>query len=591
MVNIKNVTMRNFLSIGNATQSLSFDKKELVLVLGENLDLGGADAGSRNGAGKSSMLNAVSYALFSWPISNIKKEHLVNTTNGKNMVVTIEFESNGKNYKIVRGLKPRILEFYEDGKKFDDSSAIVSEDSSQGDSRETQKEIERVIGMSHDMFCQIVAINTYTQPFLFQKVAEQRVIIEQLLGITMLSEKADHLKEETKIVKDALIKEEARIKASEAANKRIQSQIDSLMLKQKAWITQKNDDLLKLSDKISLLTVIDIENELKLHTLWENFRKIEQEKSALKQQNTQLCNSLSKEEKILEHIENDLISLNEQCCQTCKQPLKTEIHNMLVNESAVKKLSSIYEIKIITEHIDAVQEKLKKIPLLEEPKKTFYASLNEVHDHKNKLMLVQQEYQQRFKEIDPYQNQIDSMKNSALEEINMQNINELTHVIDHQEFLYKLLTNKDSFIRKKIIEQNLTYLNARLNYYLTQLNLPHEVIFQNDLSVTITELGRDLSSGNLSRGEMARVSLGLSFAFRDVWEALYQKINILLMDEAIDAGIDSNGTESAVKLLRDMGREHYKDVWVISHKEELISKCTNICRVIKENGFTTFEFE
>ena len=156
--------------------------------------------------------------------------------------------------------------------------------------------------------------------------------------------------------------------------------------------------------------------------------------------------------------------------------------------------------------------------------------------------------------------------------------------------MQKLLTNKDSFIRKKIIEQNLNYLNARLNYYLTSLGLPHEVVFQNDLSVGITELGRELSPGNLSRGEMARLSLGLSFSFRDVWENLYQHINILLLDEAIDSGIDSNGTDSAVKLLRDMSRENNKDVWLISHKDELISKCTSICNVIKENGFTRFEF-
>ena len=206
-------------------------------------------------------------------------------------------------------------------------------------------------------------------------------------------------------------------------------------------------------------------------------------------------------------------------------------------------------------------------------------------------MLLNQEYQQTQNDVDPYESQIDSMKNSALEDVDKTQLNAYARFIDHQEFLQKLLTNKDSFIRKKIIEQNLNYLNARLNYYLTALGLPHEVVFQNDLSVGITELGRELSPGNLSRGEMARLSLGLSFSFRDVWESLFQKISILMIDESIDAGIDSNGTDSAVKLLRDMSREHHKDVWLISHKDELISKCTSICKVVKENGFTTFDFD
>src|SRR6516165_11782233 len=115
MLKIRNVTIRNFLSIGNTVQAINLNRNELVLILGENLDLGGEDAGSRNGTGKTTLVNAISYALFSWPISQIKKEHLVNTSNGKNMVVTLDFDSNGKSYRIIRGLKPRLLEFYENG--------------------------------------------------------------------------------------------------------------------------------------------------------------------------------------------------------------------------------------------------------------------------------------------------------------------------------------------------------------------------------------------------------------------------------------------------------------------------------------------
>jgi DNA repair exonuclease SbcCD ATPase subunit len=168
-------------------------------------------------------------------------------------------------------------------------------------------------------------------------------------------------------------------------------------------------------------------------------------------------------------------------------------------------------------------------------------------------------------------------------------VNELTEFKEHQEFLLKLLTNKDSFIRKKIIDQNLAYLNNRLTYYLDKLGLPHQVQFLNDLNVEITQLGQDLDFDNLSRGERNRLILGLSFAFRDVWESLYQGVNLLFIDELIDSGMDTAGVESALSVLKKMGRERDKNVFLISHKDELIGRVNHVMRVVKENGFTNYE--
>jgi len=155
--------------------------------------------------------------------------------------------------------------------------------------------------------------------------------------------------------------------------------------------------------------------------------------------------------------------------------------------------------------------------------------------------------------------------------------------------LYKLLTNKDSFIRKKIIEQNLAYLNNRLTYYLDKVGLPHTVVFQNDLSVEIQQLGQDLDFDNLSRGERNRLILGMSWAFRDVWESLYQNINLLFIDELIDSGMDSAGVESSLSILKKMGRERNKNIYLISHKDELIGRVNNVLKVVKENGFTSYD--
>ena len=191
-------------------------------------------------------------------------------------------------------------------------------------------------------------------------------------------------------------------------------------------------------------------------------------------------------------------------------------------------------------------------------------------------------------ETDPYTDQINDMSTQALETIDYDIINELGNLRDHQDFLHKLLTNKDSFIRKRIIDQNLSYLNARLGQYLDRIGLPHTVKFNNDLTVSITELGRELDFDNLSRGERNRLILSLSWAFRDVWESLYQQVNLLFIDELVDSGMDSSGVESSLAVLKKMSRENNKSIWLVSHKDELAGRVNNILTVVKENGFTTY---
>jgi DNA repair exonuclease SbcCD ATPase subunit len=254
MIQIKNLTVRNFMSVGAATQGIDFDRQDLTLVLGENLDLGGD--GSRNGTGKTTIINALSYAMYGQALSNIRKDNLVNKTNAKGMMVSLDFAVNGKTYKIERGRKPNVLRFYVD------SEQQTATDDAQGDSRETQDAIESVFGMSHDMFKHILALNTYTEPFLSLKANDQRTIIEQLLGITMLSERADRIKELNRGTKDAITQEEFRIRAVQEANKRIEEQIESLKRRQTLWTTKHAEDLVKLQTALQSLQNIDIDAEI-----------------------------------------------------------------------------------------------------------------------------------------------------------------------------------------------------------------------------------------------------------------------------------------------------------------------------------------
>ena len=232
MFKIKTLTVKNFMSVGNATQAINFDRSDLTLVLGINIDLGGDDSGARNGTGKTTIINALSYALYGQALTNIKRDNLINKTNSKGMLVTCEFEYNNQSYKIERGRKPNTMKFFVG----DEEQEITDE--AQGDSRETQAEIERMLGMSHEMFKHIVALNTYTEPFLNLKANDQRAIIEQLLGITLLSEKAEKLKEQLKNTKDSIQQEEFNIKAIQDANERIKEQIEALKRRQLLWGTK-----------------------------------------------------------------------------------------------------------------------------------------------------------------------------------------------------------------------------------------------------------------------------------------------------------------------------------------------------------------
>jgi DNA repair exonuclease SbcCD ATPase subunit len=263
MFNIKDITVKNFLSVGNQTQAVDFSKQQLTLVLGENLDLGGDDSGSRNGTGKTTIVNALSYALYGNALTNIRKENLINKTNGKGMLVTVEFSKDGVGYRIERGRKPNILKLYINNQE--QKADETTEDDAQGDSRETQKFIDQLLGMSHMMFKHLVALNTYTEPFLSLKAAEQREIIEQLLGITLLSEKAENLKIQMKETKDAITAENFRIESVKTANENVQKSIDSLGIKSSAWETKKEQDLERVSKAILQLSEVNIDEEIKLH--------------------------------------------------------------------------------------------------------------------------------------------------------------------------------------------------------------------------------------------------------------------------------------------------------------------------------------
>ncbi len=571
------------MSVGNSTQAVNFDRKDLTLVLGENIDLGGDDTGARNGTGKTTIINALSYALYGTALTNIRKDNLVNKTNTKAMLVTIEFEVNGVDYKIERGRKPNVLKFY-----IGDQEQEAKDDNSQGDSRETQQEIERLLGMSHEMFKHVVALNTYTEPFLALKPNDQRAIIEQLLGITLLSEKAEALKEQSKATKDAIQQEEANIKAVADANKRIEEQIEATQRRQMLWLTKRKDDVAKLQSALDELLTLDIDAEIAAHKELSVYNQKCKDIADLDKAIARSEQDLTREVNGIANLTGDIATLREHKCNTCGQDLHDSKHEELLAIKESKLRDAETQQGVHAGDLEALILAKQGLGELGSQPKTFYDNEGLAIQHRSSIASIQEQITSKTAEEDPYIEQIADMKATALAEIDYTKMNELSRVKDHQEFLYKLLTNKDSYIRKRIIDQNLSYLNARLSQYLDRIGLPHTVVFMNDLSVNITELGRELDFDNLSRGERNRLILSLSWSFRDVWESLYQPINLLFIDELIDSGMDASGVENAMAILKKMSRDAHKSIWLVSHRDELGGRVNNVLTVVKENGFTSY---
>jgi DNA repair exonuclease SbcCD ATPase subunit len=583
MIQIRNLTVKNFMSVGNATQAIDFDRKDLTLVLGENLDLGGD--GSRNGTGKTTIINALSYALYGQALSNIRKDNLVNKTNGKNMLVSLDFSVSGKNYKIERGRKPNVLKF------FVNNQEQVITDEAQGDSRETQDSIEQTLGLSHDMFKHILALNTYTEPFLSLKANDQRTIIEQLLGITQLSERADRIKELNKATKDGITQEEFRIRAVQEANKRIEEQITALKRRQTMWVDKHDQDITELEKALKALQNIQIEDEIQAHKDHKEWDQKRKDINELSVQISRVKLDIGREEKMAAKLSKEIETLENHECHTCGQAFHDSKHEQVLEakqKDLVAARQSGTEFSTLLSELETAHTSLGT---LGKPPKMFYDKESDAIQHQATLSNLEQQIATKQTETDPYGEQITEMQQQALQEVTYDTLNELTRLQEHQDFLLKLLTSKDSFIRKKIIEQNLSYLNTRLTHYLDRVGLPHTVVFQNDLSVSIEELGRELDFDNLSRGERNRLILSMSWAFRDVFESLYQPINLLFIDEMIDNGLDTAGVENALALLKHMSRERHKSIWLVSHRDELSGRVENILKVVKEGGFTSYNID
>jgi DNA repair exonuclease SbcCD ATPase subunit len=585
MLKLKKLTVKNFMSFGNITHEVDLDDELLTLVLGENRDAGIViDGSGSNGAGKSSLICAISYVFFDKALGNIKKDNLVNKLNEKNMEVTIDFTKNNDSYRIIRGRKPNVLKFFVNNQEFDESKA-------QGENRETQPEIEKVIGINYELFKEIITLSAQNEPFLKLGAAKQREIIEELLGITQLSSKAETLRENIKETQKLIDQELFKNQTIQNINEKTLSQIARLQKISDKWDKDHIALVSDLTESISGLEQLDVQNELKLHSSKKDLTDISTKYNGiekdLKQQERSKRTLVRRLDELQEHLTKATI---EKKCYACGQAIDDN-HQIMVQTLIDEKIEKEKEIsnhnetiKRLTCDLDLIEAQLMKFQETEEP---FYSTEKEAWEHNSTIENLKYNLSLETVKINPYIEQIENLKKENLSKIDNSVLEELKTTKLHQEFLLKILTNKDSFVRKKIIDQSLTFLNFRLDHYLTEIGLEHNVKFQNDLTVSIEKMGREYDFDNLSRGQKTRLIISLNLAFRDVFESLNFPINMIFIDELIDNGLDGAGVDCALKVFKEMARSTKKSIFLVSHREEIKPRVNKTLKVIMENGFSS----
>lgn len=590
MLKLKKMTIKNFMSFGNIEHEINLDENLFTLILGENRDVttNGSYMDSKNGCGKTSLIYGISYVLYDRVLGNVKKDNLVNKLNEKNMVVSIEFTKNSDSYKIIRGRKPNILKFYVNSVEYDESLA-------QGENRETQIQIEKAIGINFELFKQIVTLSAQGESFLSLRTKEQRDIIEELLGITQLSKKAETLKERIRETQKKIDQESFQLQTLQNLNDKTLSQIKRLQQMSDKWFSGHENSVSELEESIKNLEILDISTEINKHETMKKVSEFTAEYSGVSDKISGLEKVITKVTKSITLVDNKLDKAkHEKKCYACGQSID-ENHGNLLDDLGKERTQFEHELLKHNEELASLQKELSdiegKILAFGDIEVPFYKTEKEVWEHNNTIDALKNALDKELSQVNPYTEQIETLKKESLSEICTQSLDSMKDEKVHMEFLLKILTNKDSFVRKKIIDQSLPFLNFRLDHYLTEMGLPHSVTFQNDLSVSIDLLGREYDFDNLSRGQKTRLIISLNLAFIDVFESLNYPINMIFIDELIDNGLDGAGIDNSIKIFKDITRATKKSVFLVSHRDEIQPRVEKTLKVVMENGFSSIHDE
>lgn len=584
-IQFKNIIIRNFQSVGKVDQVINLDTWQMTLVMGENLD--STQEGSRNGVGKTLINQAITYALFGQTLSGTRSspERMVNHFNGKDMLVRINFVKGDSSYTIERGRKPNILKLYKNEIHLELTNDALASESA------TQIEIEKIIGLDLELFRLIVILSANTDSFLRMKLADQRNIIESIMGVSILTKKAEQLSKEISRIKTSLSEETLKLQMIKDSNMRMNTMRVDLELKSTAWDNSFNNKKIVFKSLLDKLSLVDIENELELHELNDIINSSARELKTLRKIDYELSTRLNKINNQITNITNQIEQTeNVGTCPTCKQSLEPHNHDEILSTLIDQLEQLIIDQEKINTEITENNDKIEEYAEFEsiEVQKTHYQSVDKAKLHQFEIQKATEQYEQHLSLTNPYKDQLDGLKIN-IQPIDTSLLDDLNFIWKHQDALLKMLTQRDSFLRKRIIDQNLSFINYQMTKYLNGMELPHQVLFSSDLTLDIRHHSKDISyDDNLSTGQKRRVDLALVWAFRDLWEIRNHAFNLFFVDELIDSGLDPAGVIVIVEQLRSFARERNKNIFVISHRDDLISRMNNTIYAVYEKSFTTY---
>lgn len=535
------------------------------------------------------VVNALSYALYDKAISDISKDNLVNNQNKKNMEVTIKFEKDGDEYFIRRVRKSRagaagnFVEFKKNGN-----------DITRGEhSRVTNEAIVNVLGVPWELFSRIVVFSATSTPFLDMPVRHptipnQTAFIEELFDLKTLSEKAKVLKEHIKETELRLDTLKQKVELLKKEHERHHTQVTSAEQRVVNWEMTRRNEIGDMQRKLEIIEKVDVDAQRQYH---DERNELDEAISESLAHQRSLEREIKKQQKSKTEAEKALKHLRDDKCPYCLQ--KYADAKSKIDENTETLQSATNSITVAETELETCEAKLAELSRrrTDVEEKITVSNIEELVEVKGKRHSITSRIKEREQEENPHTEALDELEAVELEEIDYSEVNELTKVLEHQQFLYKLLTKKDSFVRKSLLNKNIPYLNTRLRYYLSELGLPHTVEFTHEMTAAISQFGQLLDFGNLSNGQRARVNFALSLAFRDVLQSMHGSFNVCIFDEVLDVGLDSVGVQAAAKLLKRKGRDEDVALFIISHRDEIENAFDKSMTIQMSKGFSYIKDE
>lgn len=566
MIIFKKISYKNFLSSGNQFIEIDFQKEQTNLIVGTN------------GAGKSTVLDALTFVLFNKAFRKINKNQLINTTNEKDCLVEIEFSVNSREYLVRRGIKPGVFDIIVNG------IALHKE----SDDRLNQKILEdNILKLNYKSFTQIVILGSSTfVPFMQLTTANRREVIEDLLDIRIFS------------VMNTLIKEIIRQQKDEIKSLELRKQnLNDKVTMQKNFIEELenrgNANIDANQEKISKLNVeIDIYMRNNSSTEEEIFKYIKEQEEVtgadhkliklnnLKGKISQKVSTITKEHKFF--TENSV-------CPTCTQTIEEDFRLNRIEDAQNKAKELQKGFQELDDTIKFEQERERQFTLLS---KEITKLNHEVSQNNTRISLNQRQMRDLESQIQKITEQLKNrnIENCKLDEFRenlqktIEDISEKKEKIVNYDFAYSLL--KDDGVKTKIIKKYLPFINQQVNRYLQMMDFYINFHLDEEFNESIkSPIHEDFSYSSFSEGEKAKINLALVFAWREVARLKNSaNCNLLIFDEIFDSSLDSFGTEEFLKIIQYVIKD--VNVFVISHKEGMQDKFTSVTKFEKKNGFS-----